>query len=383
MSRPVLFPPKMSEHKASGQARVRWRGEDYYLGPWGSEESRQRYAALLLELTAHTERTDGAHSAHTAAPCAHTIQPLLVCDVLARWLIHARSYYSERGRECEQFVLAVRPLERLYGLTPARAFGPDELEQLQTAMLTGSWMGEADRRHPRAPKSGGWSRSVVNARTKRVRTVWRWAERVKLVPPGSWEALRVVKAVRKNRPGARDPVRAKTTTMDEVRLVIRHLSPLVRAMVLVQFWSGMRSAEVRLMRAGDVRDGTYTPRQHKTDYLGHDKTVELGRRALAVLGPWLARALAVGPDAPVFPSPRTGEPWTRDGYCHACRAAADKAGLPHWHPYLSRSATRMRVSKGMGDEAARSVLGHRHMSTTLSYGERDGELAKEAARRLG
>lgn len=43
-------PPAYLLHKATGNARVRIRGKDYYLGPFGSEESRQRYARLIAEL---------------------------------------------------------------------------------------------------------------------------------------------------------------------------------------------------------------------------------------------------------------------------------------------------------------------------------------------
>lgn len=376
MPRPVVFPPTITHHKHSGQARVRVGGRDVYLGPWESEESRTRYTALLAEMTAAPEKPDKNIHENIRAP-------LLVCEILARWVIHARSYYSERGREREQFRLALRPLERKFGMTPAREFDADRLEELQTAMLDGSWMDEADRKHPRAPKTGGWSRAVVNARIKRVRTVWRWAERKKLVAPGSWAALVAVPPVLANRPGARDSQRAKTTDMGEVKAVCRHLAPVVRALLLVQFWTGMRSGEVREMRASDVQEGTYKPRRHKTDYRGHPRSVELGTRAMAVLRPWLAAALEAGPDAAVFPSPKTGDCWTRDGYAHAIRRAALAAGLPHFHAYLCRGATRMRVSKALGDEAARSVLGHRHLSTTLGYGTRDEELAKEAARRLG
>jgi integrase len=381
MPRPVVFPPKLSEHKPSGQARVRWQGKDFYLGPWNSEESRQRYAALLLELT--------AASAHLAPSersiSAHLAPGLLVCDLIARWLRHARGYYSERGREAEQYALACRPLDRLFGATPAASFDADCLRRLQQALLDGTWMDARDRAAPNAPKQRGYCRRVVNARVKRVRTIWRWGEEAKLVPPGAWEALRAVKPVLSNRPGARDRPRARTTTLAEVKRVARGLTAVLRAMLLVQWWTGMRSGEVRAMCAGDVDAETrsYVPRQHKTDYLGHSRRVELGPRAWAVLRPWLALAAARGPDAPVFPSTRGGGHYTRTGYAHSVRVAALAAGLPHFRAYLCRGATRMRVSKSAGDEAARSVLGQKSLDVALSYGTLDESLAREAAARLG
>lgn len=384
MGRKSVWPPRITLHAASGQARVRWQNRDYYLGKWDSEEARGRYAALLLELSA----PPGASTAHPPRiPGAST--GLLVCDVLARWCVHARSYYSERGRERQQYAQALRPLERLFGLVPAREFDAVRLRQLQQAMLDGSWMTAEDRAHPMVPRFGGWARRVVNGRLTRVRTVWRWAEGQGLVPPGTWQALRAVECVRRNRPGARDPVRARTTTLGEVKLVCRHLTVTLRACLLVQFWTGMRSAEVRTMRAGDVDTSgqvwRYVPRAHKTDYLGHTKAVFIGPRAQAVLRPLLALALARGPDGVVFPSTGRGRGYcyTLSGYCHAMRAAGLAAGLPHWRPYLCRAAARMRVSREGNDEQARSVLGHKHLDTTMGYGSIDEDLAREAMRRMG
>jgi integrase len=391
MGRKSVWPPRITLHAASGQARVRWQNRDYYLGQWDSEEARGRYAALLLELTAasaHLAPTERPFSAHLA-PAPAPVQALLVCDVLARWCLHARTYYSERGRERQQYAQALRPMERLFGLVPAREFDAVRLRQLQQAMIDGSWMTAEDRAHPMVPATGGWARRVVNSRVSRVRTVWRWAEGQGLVPGGTWQALRAVEPVRRNRPGARDPVRARTTTLGEVKAVCRHLTATLRACLLVQFWTGMRSAEVRTMRAGDVDTSgavwRYVPRAHKTDYLGHSRAVFIGPRAQSVLRPLLALALLQGPDGAVFPSTGRGKGrcYTLSGYSHAMRAAGLAAGLPHWRPYLTRGAARMRASRLMGDEAARSLLGHKHLDTSLSYGCIDEQLARDAAARLG
>ncbi len=40
-------PPKYSLHTATGQAKVRIDGEDHYLGPYGSEESKKLYDELI------------------------------------------------------------------------------------------------------------------------------------------------------------------------------------------------------------------------------------------------------------------------------------------------------------------------------------------------
>ncbi len=382
MPRPVKWPPTIYQH-ASGQARIRINGVDYYLGPHGSEEAKREYARLIAEVAAQGQ------AGPTRARSGGT--GFTVAEVVARWEEYAARTYSERGRERAQFGLALQPLLRLFGDSPANLFDAVALQKLQDAMIDGSWMDAKDRQHPRRPKTGGWSRGVVNRRLIKVRTVWRWAEeKARLVPPGSWAALRVVRPVRRNRPGVREGPGVTPTSLAQVKAVCRHAPPAVAAMLLVQFWSGMRSAEVRIMRAGDL-DTTgevwlYHPRQHKTDYLGHGRVIMLGRKAQAVLQRWLTGKSG---DDPVFPSPGhtsgkgKGNCYTRDGYAHAIARAAKAAGLAGFRAYACRHATRMRVSREQGDEAARAVLGQRTLDVTLRYGALDLDLARQTARRLG
>jgi hypothetical protein len=39
--------PSYCRHKASGQAVVRLDGRDHYLGPYGTDESHERYALII------------------------------------------------------------------------------------------------------------------------------------------------------------------------------------------------------------------------------------------------------------------------------------------------------------------------------------------------
>ncbi|MFI5378366.1 MAG: hypothetical protein ACHRHE_03590 [Tepidisphaerales bacterium] len=44
---PDFHVPKMSHHKASGQAIVRLDGRDFYLGPWKSKAATVEYDRLV------------------------------------------------------------------------------------------------------------------------------------------------------------------------------------------------------------------------------------------------------------------------------------------------------------------------------------------------
>ncbi len=45
--------PKYSLHKASGQARVKYNGRVKYLGVYGTQASKEAYAAFIAQLPKH------------------------------------------------------------------------------------------------------------------------------------------------------------------------------------------------------------------------------------------------------------------------------------------------------------------------------------------
>jgi integrase len=375
MPRRSQFPPPIRLHRARQLERSWWQGRWHYLGPVGSAEARAAYAALLAEIAA------GRESGRRPAAKGHN--PIMtlptVSDVLSRWLAEeGPSACTERGRELEQFRLSFRPLERLLGDTPAAGFGADALLAL--------------RRHC----CGLWCRKVVNQRLGRVRRVWAWAELVRLVPPGSYAALQAVRPLRRGTRAAREGPGRRPATLADVRAVGRHLAGrhlhAARAMLLVQWWTGMRSAEVREMRAGDVDTSgevwLYRPRRHKTDYLGHPRLVAVGPKARSALRPWLDRARRRGPAAVVFPPARrrkgVGSLYTATNYGRAVHKSAVAVGLPWFSPYSCRHGARDRIAGREGDRAAQHVLGHATILTTQGYGTRhDPGHAADVQRRLG
>jgi integrase len=386
MPRHASWPPKVYWHRPSGLDRVRVNGRDYYLGPHDSPESRTEYARLLAELVERGEAgPPESRRISSAGKPGFT-----VADVIRRFLEHARETYSQRGGEYDQFRYALAPLERLFGDLPAAAFDVGCLLQLQEALATGSWLTAADRTHHSRAGGGGLARGTVNRRVVKIRTVWRWAELHRLVPPGSWQALRSVPPLRRGTRQARETTPPRPATLAEVKAVGRCAPAVVRAMLLVQWWSACRSGEVRAVRAGEVDTSAdvwlYRPRQHKTDYRGDVRVIALGRKAQAVLRPWLTRALEGGPETVVFPNPRgkTEAGWSLSTYSHAVQRAAARAGLPGWHSYRCRHGARLRISRAAGMEAARAVLGHRHVATTEGYAAGvDHQHAADVQRRLG
>lgn len=379
------WPPPIQHHRLSGRARVRWKGKDYYLGPYGSAEAARNYAELLTRLASGesvdrpTEAVEPRH------------QGITVAEVVSRWLAEESPRYPAAGRELQGFRYAVRPLIRLYGPLPAAAFCCDHLERVQLAMAAGTWQDAGEQADAR--RRGyrlDWSRNVVNRRIVRLRTIWRWAERKRLAPAGSYAHLCTLPGLKATDARVRHLERRRPATMAEVNAVVKYLPPVGRAMLLCQWWSGARSGEIRKMRGDEVDTSgevwLYRPGTHKMSHKGQARVVPLGRRAQAVLRPWLQRC---EPGGYVFPPSKRYENgngcYTDWGYAQMVRRAAEKAGLPAgFSAYCARHGAKQRLTRSLGLDAARAVLGQRSLGTTAQYGDAiDEKAAKDAARKLG
>lgn len=377
MPRRAKFPPPITQCR--GQARVRVAGRDHYLGRHGSPEAAAAYAALVSRLAAGLP--PGTPGGGAAAP-----PPVTVLDLVARYAADELASYPESSREPYQFRVALAPLLRLFGGTPAADFDAPALEALQAAMGSGAWLTPAERDELLdARKPTDWSARVVNRRVIRVRTLFRWAERRKLVPSGRWHELLTVPAISERDRRFRHRPRRKPASWEDVQKVAAELPRVGRAMLLLQWWTGMRSGEVRTMLAGEVDTSgdvwVYSPAAHKMAYAGQQRHVGIGPEGRAVLAPWVD---GKGPGDHVFPPSRSRgrTHYAESGYSQMVRRAAQRAGV-ELHPYQLRHAFKMRAERAAGAEGARAAMGHRHVSTGEHYGSVDRALAVEVARKVG
>ena len=103
--------PSYCLHKATGQAYVTIDGREQYLGPYGSPQSKEKYARVLAERMAEP---DLPPSNAASADCRITIDEL----VLKYWTGRVVGYYLRDGKPSERqchIRLALRPLCDLYG----------------------------------------------------------------------------------------------------------------------------------------------------------------------------------------------------------------------------------------------------------------------------
>jgi hypothetical protein len=111
--------PSYRLHKARNCAVVTLNGKNFYLGPYGSPESKKKYARMIAEWQSSYHPSD---SGAVVQQRSTTINDLL----LAFWQ-HAKQRYVKDGQptsEIRSFRTALRPVRRLYGRELVTSFGP-------------------------------------------------------------------------------------------------------------------------------------------------------------------------------------------------------------------------------------------------------------------
>lgn len=247
--------PSYRLHKRSGQAVVTIGGKDHYLGKFGSVESRSEYDRLLAEWL-----SAGRGSAVIPSP---TDGPTINEILLAYWR-HAENYYrAPDGSQTKELVNmrdALRPLRKLYGLTPARDFGPLALRAVRESMIR-----------------SGLAYTTINARINRIRRVFRWAGSVELIPGTVNHNLQTIEPLQRGLSKARDPKGVKPVSIQHVEKTLPFLPKPVAAMVRLQLLSGCRAGEVTAIRRKDVvarsPNWEYRPPHHKNQWRGHERII--------------------------------------------------------------------------------------------------------------
>ena len=398
--------PQYRLHKQSGQAVVTLpdglgKRRDVLLGKYQSPESRLEYARVLAEWEANGRRPPQP----AAGPPTDTTINELLLDYW-RW---AERHYGNPSGELDNIRLALRPLKRLYGHTPARHFGPLALRALQDDMAR-----------------SGLCRNQVNARINRVRRFFKWAVSFERLPATAHQGLKDVPGLQRGRSEARESEPVAPVPVEVVEATLAFMPAPVAAMTRLQLLSGCRPGEVMSMRAADLKTSgpvwEYRPASHKNKHRGLDRVIHLGTRAQEVIKPFLTtnlEAYLFSPRAYVEamhrqraerrktkrppsqlsrkrkPKPKRvpAERYNRRSYYVAVVRAVAKANreraqqglppLPRWSPLQLRHTAATVIRSKYGVEDARVVLGHSKVQTTQIYAERDLTRAEQIAAEIG
>jgi len=405
----------------------------FSLGPWGSEDSYEKYTRLCVQL-----RKDFDALAN-GAPIAESTHDLLVieaCEIYLTWL---RDHPPRRPEGTDSQIVpkvkrAIMPLWFLYGGLAVDQFGLAQLAELRESIIDGhSWWREHDA-CPDRPKT--WCRRTIVERLGLVVKMFAWLEERGHAQRGHAQALRGLSPLSFGSSGAAEPA-TKNKTVDDhsVETAARYASPTVATMLRVQRLSGMRPDEICLMRPCDLSpspgDSTivlYRPWRHKLSWQGKDRTIGLSLQAQALLAPFLenraATAYLFSPaesqrwwfenrgmiaggrrrKTKIFPCEikrraaakrararrrrrrptlTAGDHYTPSGYRQAVGRAIDKAiaaGEKSVRPFTPRALRHARLTEvqaAHGWDAAQSVGGHASPTTTAIYAHDLGAAARD------
>lgn len=336
--------PNRLRHRPSGQDRIVWRGKTIYLGKSGSPEAEANYRRVVRSIMDIGEPV---------------VEPSQVTArfVAVRFMVHIRETFPADSREPMAYDRAMLLLVDALGDMPAASVTPARF-----AAMRDVWA------------KAGKSVRTVNKHHNQILAAFRWGVTVELVDASVWHALQAVPRLKPRRSLAKDPRIVGPVAWSSVEAIREHVRPQVWAMILTQWYTGMRSGELLAMTPGQITDWVYRPAHHKNAWRGHVREIPIGPKCREILSPWLA---GKGPDDRIF-----------DGYSpqslgRAVTRACVKAKCERWHVHQLRHAYASRVRALRGLDAAQVMLGHRTARTTEIYAERNVSVAKVISDEIG
>lgn len=416
---------------------------DYWLGEYGTPESRQAYHRVIAAWEAGGRRLPNNKNGDELERSAP--DSIKITELILEYWKWAQGYYHPTRAGAVKTDL--RLLRQHYGETAAIEFGPNKLRALRDAMITG------DRNS--IPTRPAWSRRYINSQVQCLRHVFKWAAARELVPASVHQSLCTLEPLRRGRSDARENPKVGPVPHHLLDAVRPHLNRPVRAVVELQLLTGARPGELLGLRPMDIEINKqadvwiYQPESHKNAYRDKERIIYLGPRAQEILRPFLSNRsmhaflfspaeadtdrrailhavrktpLSCGnrPGTNRIESPRRKprDRYSTESYCRAIKYACDKAFPPpealgrrkgemltgwntrltpkqrdelkrwykihRWHPHQLRHNAATLLRREFGLEAAQLALGHASANITDAiYAERDQAKVIDIMRRIG
>jgi integrase len=419
----VPTPPRPSMHHGYQVWRSRWYDDqgvqrDKRFGRLDRVSRRQavaKYNQWMGEWHRHERVRNPKASAFT----------YLCSELAVDFTTAAKSTFKKNDRitsTCWAIAYAMDALATALGSMPASSVDGPHIASLRDAMIKGN---------------GGEVRGVstVNDRLYWIKRAFKWARERGLVTKENLFDIWQVSPLKSGRCEATAPVKVLPVDEHWVAVTTPHLASGPRAMVELQWLSGMRPGDVCVMRPCDIdMSGEiwfYRPHTHKMEHRGTVRIVPLGPRCQKIIESFLGGratdAYLFSPAeardekyaarrqrrrTPLYPShqrryeehrssrPRRtpGDVYSVSSYrraIHRAIAAAnrwarggvvcgnDEILVPHWSPHQLRHSAATRLNKQFGLEDVSVMLGHSDLATTRIYALPDVSRAVEIARKVG
>jgi integrase len=416
--------PELRVHRPTGQAVVRLvnpRGgrRDYYLGKFGSEESKQRYQHLLARWIA-----EGRELPSMRVPVAGEI-PSTVRQLTEQFLEWARTYYRRpdgtRTGEVRNLERACALLNERHGDLAPQDFTPNRLREMRDGLVDRRFRVSKDKAGKAIEGSGKClSRNYINNVARRIKQMFKWCESRELVSASCYHRLASVGSLKAGRTNAKETKGLSPVTKQQVDATVPHLSRQVAGLVWFCWHTGARMGEATQLatRFLDMRKSVwlFTPPQHKNSHRGQDRVIPIGKDAQKAIRLFMQ----VVPDRRWFrpcdtmaelnaermpdltdkstatriaknarrrkanPKRVPGEEYATNAVQIAIRRACNLAGVAPWTPHMLRHAALTRIREERGLEAAAAIGGHWTLDVTQLYTRAaQQKLAVEVMREMG
>jgi hypothetical protein len=378
--------PSYRLHRASNNAICCISGRTYYLGEFGSQESKDKFNRLIAQYL--TDPHFGVEKSRQS-----------VAEAVVAFLKYAAEYY-QTGDEYSQFCRACRPLVEQFGDMHVASFTVQEFKAYRL-----HWM------------QNGNARDYVNKQCQRIVRVVKWWVAEQVVDPSLYQAIKCVDPLRAGRCACPESKPVMPVDDKAVQRTLPYLSPVVADMVRLQSILACRPGELCKLKPGMIDRSSSVweieLKHHKTAWRNKKRTIYVGPKGQAILAPYLNRAedafcfspresveqrLKVRESSRVTPfscgnrrgtnrksNPKrtAGESFTTGSYGRAIKYACKQAKIPIWAPNQLRHAAATKLREAEGIEAASVILGHAHLPTTEIYAEASSKKALIVAEKHG
>ena len=343
--------PQMHHHRASGRARIYFKGKHIYLGEWGSQEANTAYQNFLRQM----------HEIN--APIAKG-GGLPVCVAVGKFLDHCKEYYRG-GHEVENLRSTLRVFTEYYEWLPITEVGPLKIMDMMQSMAKQEV-----------------SRYRINRLLSHIKRLMDWLVSRELIGSEKLAAIKSVKSLKAGRTAAKEMIPIAAVPVEVVEQTLKDICKPLCDMIRIQLMTAMRPNEVCGLSFAEIDQAksvwVYAPSHHKNSHRGHKRQILLGPEAQILLRPYSF----LPKDKPIFITSK-GEPFNAQIYGRAIAEHNKSHGIQHWAPNQLRHAAATRLVKDFGWQAARIILGHKAFDTTLIYAEEDLEKVAEIIGRIG
>ena len=396
-------------------------------GPAGERTEGEIYAAFGKWLDLFKQQPQKVLSFESPYNAIEQIinpsQIIPVGELLDKYLSYTKktTRAARNGEEHRNFhyIRRVQQLLQPYCSWPVSDFGPDELLDVQKALVKYEYAPPKKKRGKKRDtqkstkeiiKKKRYTRRGVNDTINWIRKIWKWGMGRQLITAQQVQGLEEVKSLKMGDTKAPDNSKRPRITEEDFWKVVNRVSSVIGDMLQLIWYTAMRPYEVCDMRPFDIlcddldcwlyipgRDRTPVG-QHKTTRFERVKVIPITSKGQNILKPRIknfdSKEYIFSPKEAVqeflkekttkrkiplkygnrsgtnqkkHPMVKPGKKYDHHALRNACKRGCIRAGVEVFVPYDLRRSMATGARSTLGKEAAKLLLGHTKTDTTDIY----------------